>query len=258
MMKHSLLLHYWQFILVKVAANLKAEASRNYLSYLWWVFDPLLNMLVFYLVFGFLLQRGTENFVVFLLTGLIPWLWFSKTVNNSMMSIVQGKGLMMQVHLPKIILPTIIICQDAVKQMVVMLLLLLFIVIYGITPSMCWWALPILLLTQILFVAACAYVVSAIIPFLPDLRFLVAAGLQMLMFGSGIFYSMEMIPDQYHKLFNLNPVANLLNNYRGIFLYNRWPDLQALFLMASGSLIVMFLMFLVLRRLDHVYPRVVL
>ena len=252
------IIHFSQLILVKVAANLQAEASRNYLSYLWWVFEPVLHMLVFYLVFGFLLQRGTEDFVVFLLTGLIPWLWFNKTVSNSMMSIVQGKGLMMQVHLPKIILPSIVIFQDAVKQMVVILLLLFFLIIYGVPPSQCWLALPFLLIAEIVFISACSYVVAAVIPFLPDLSYLVRAGLQMLMFGSGVFYSIDMIPEAYHKFFYLNPIASLLRYYRGILLYNQWPDWQGIFSMVAVASVVIFVMILILRRLDHIYPRVVL
>ena len=254
----SSVIHFSQLILVKVAANLRSEASRNYLSYLWWIFEPILHMLVFYLVFGFLLQRGTEDFVVFLLAGLIPWLWFNKTISNSMMSIVQGKGLMMQVHLPKIIFPSIVIFQDAVKQLVVIVLLLFFLIIYGVSPSHCWFALPVLFIAEIVFIAACSYVVAAIIPFLPDLSYLVRACLQMLMFGSGVFYNSEMIPQDYQKLFYLNPMANLLDNYRSILLYRQWPDWQALFVMFGGSLIVIIIMILVLRKLDHVYPRVVL
>ncbi|MCB2184116.1 MAG: ABC transporter permease [Desulfobulbaceae bacterium] len=250
--------HYIQLIFVKVAANLRAEASRNYLSYLWWIFDPLLNMLVFYFVFGFLLKRGTENFVAFLLTGLIPWLWFNKSISNSTMSIFQGRGLMMQVHLPKIILPTIVICQDAIKQMVVMIMLLVFLFFYGITPTLCWCALPFLLFTQILFISACAYTVSAIIPFLPDLRFLVTAGLQMLMFGSGVFYNANMIPAEYHKWFYMNPMANLLRNYRDIFLNNQWPNWNSLLIISGVSLIAIFVMWRVLHKLDHIYPRVVM
>lgn len=250
--------HYRQLIFVKVAANLRAEASRNYLSYLWWIFEPILQMLVFYLVFGVLLRRGTANFVAFLLTGLIPWIWFQKSVTNSMLSIVLGKGLMMQVHLPKMILPTIVICQDIVKQMVVMVLLLVFLVFYGISPSFCWLALPVLLLTEILLIAACAYFVAAAIPFLPDLRFLVTAALQMLMFCSGVFYSVDMIPAKYHTIFFMNPMAILLKNYRAVLLHNHWPDWQTLFILSGVGCCVIFIMWLVLRKLDHIYPRVVL
>lgn len=250
--------HYVQLIALKVIANLQAEVSRNYLSYLWWVFDPLLHMLVFYLVFGVLLQRGTENFVAFLLTGLIPWLWFNKTISNSMMSIVQGKGLMMQVHLPKVILPTIVIFQDFVKQMIVMVLLITFLLLYGIQPSLYWLSLPFLLLTQIFLIFACGYFVASIVPFLPDLKFLVGAGLHMLMFCSGVFYSINRIPVEYHKLFFMNPMANLLNNYRKIFLYNQWPDWGALLIISGVSLVFIVIMYFIIKRMDYIYPRVVL
>ncbi|HDL08746.1 MAG TPA: ABC transporter permease [Desulfobacteraceae bacterium] len=249
--------HYRQLIFVKVAANLKAEASRYSLSYLWWIFEPILHMTVYYLVFGLLLQRGTEDFVAFLLTGVIPWLWFNKTVSNSMMSIVSGKALMMQVHIPKIVLPTIVIFQDAVKQTVVMVLLLIFLIIYSGMFSLCWISLPVLMGTEIFIIAAFAYFVAAVIPFMLDLRFLVSAGLMMLMFCSGVFYSDKLIPVQYHQLFYLNPMANLLRNYRTVLLHGQWPDWQALLCMAGGSLAGILIMELLMRRLDHIYPRVV-
>ncbi len=259
MKKKQSLKHYIQLIQLKVAANLRAEAARNYLSYLWWIFEPILHMLVYYFVFGMLLARGTENFSIFLLTGLIPWLWFVKTITNSMGSISQNKGLMMQVHIPKIVLPTIVICQDAVKQTVVVALLLLFLVLAGIEPSWSWSALPLLLITQILLIAACAYLVAAVVPFLPDLSFLISMGLQMLFFCSGIFFKVEdVILDKHLNLFYMNPMANLLKNYRNILLYNQWPDWQALIIIVVLSLVFIFVMSLVIRKFDHVYPRVVL
>jgi lipopolysaccharide transport system permease protein len=103
---------YLQLIQIKVAGNLKAESSRDYLGYLWWLIEPVLKMLAYYFVFGMLLSRGTEDYVAFLMTGLIPWLWFAQTVSRSSTSIVSGKALMMQVYIPKIILPTIVICHD--------------------------------------------------------------------------------------------------------------------------------------------------
>lgn len=250
--------HYIQLVVIKVFANLQAEVSRHYLNYLWWVFEPLLHMLVFYVVFGLLLQRGTENFVAYLLTGLIPWLWFNKSISNSMMSIVQGRGLMMQVHLPKIILPTIVIFQDFVKQMIVMALLILFLWLYGIPLNIHWTALPFIMLTQLFFICACSYFVASLIPFLPDLKFLVVAGLQMMMFCSGVFYSTDIIPPQYRQLFFMNPMANLIGNYRNIFLYGLWPDWPALLLIFSLSLVFILIMFLMIKKLDYIYPRVVL
>ncbi|MBL0699762.1 MAG: ABC transporter permease [Desulfosarcina sp.] len=249
---------YSDLILVKVAANLRSETSGNYLGYLWWIFEPALRMLVYYLVFGFLLRRGTDDYVLFLLTGLIPCIWFTRSVAGSMISIIQGKGLMMQVHLPKIILPTIRICQDAVKETVVIILLFIFLLLYGVSPSLPWFALPVMFVTEFLLIAASAYIISAVIPFFPDLRIIVPVGLQMIMFCSGTFYSIDMIPAQYHRLFLMNPVASLLHNYRNILLYNQWPDWNSLLFITAGSLVAIYVMWLVFRRLDHFYPRITL
>lgn len=250
--------HYCELIIVKVAANLRAEASKSYLSYLWWGLEPILHLMVFYLVFGLLLQRGTGDFVVYLLSGLIPWLWFNKSISNSMLSIVQGKGLMTQVHLPKVIFPTIVICQDLVKQSIVIILFLVFLLIYGVPLSLHWLALPLLMLIEFFLISACAFVVAAAIPFLPDLRYLVNTGLMLLMFCSGIFYSMDAIPAEYHKVFFLNPIALLLNNYRRILLYGQWPDWGPLILLSFLSILFLMLFCSILRRFDHIYPRVVL
>lgn len=250
--------HYIQLIAIKVSANLQAEVSRHYLSYLWWILEPLMHMLIFYIVFGTLLKRGTENFLAYLLTGLIPWTWFSRTISNSMMSIIQGRGLMMQVHLPKIILPTIVIFQDFVKQTIVMALLLVFLWLYGIPLNIHWAALPLVILTQLVFICACSFFVASVIPFVPDLQFLVGAGLQMLMFCSGIFYNTKVIPPKYREYFFMNPMANLISNYRNIFLYNQWPDTQSLLLIFQLSLLSVLVLFLILRKLDYIYPRVVI
>ena len=250
--------HYRQFVFVKVAANLRSEAVRNYLSYLWWFLEPLLHMVTYYLVFSLLLRRNTENFVVFLLTGLIPYLWFSRTISHGMSSIVQGRGLMMQVHLPKIIFPTIVILHDAVKQSAIFLILLAFIVVYGINPSPCWLAFPLIILSEFLFITACCYLVAAIIPFLPDFKFLVTAGLQMILFCSGIFYNIEMIAPDYRRIFYLNPMANLLHNFRKVLMYGNWPDWYSLAFISGLSIFVICCMWIIIRRLDHIYPRVVL
>ena len=215
-------------------------------------------MLVFYLVFGLLLRRGTENFVAYLLSGLIPWLWFSKSIGNSTSSIIQGKGLMMQVYLPKLIFPVVVICQDLVKQSIVMLLLLAFLYIYGISCTLTWLALPFLMLVQFFLISACAFVVAAIIPFLPDLRYLVNTGLMMLMFCSGVFYSIDTIPEKYHHLFFLNPIALLLDNYRRILLHNQWPEYGPLLVSFFCSLFFIALFCMIMHRFDRIYPRVVL
>jgi len=250
--------HYIRFVLFKVWANLKSETSRNYLSYLWWIIEPLLQMVLFYLVFGVLLRRGTENFVVFLMTGLIPWLWFSKSLNQGMNSIQQGRGLMMQVHIPKIVFPAISILQNMIKQVVVMILLLIFLLCAGVSPSPHWLLLVALFVTEFLMITCCTIAMALVVPFIPDLRVIIPFFLQALMFGSGVFYSLDMIsPDKRELFYIINPMANLLANYRAILLEHSGPNWMALFLTSLISASLTVILFYISQRLDRIYPRVV-
>ena len=173
-------LRFWQLVVYKVRFNLRSEAAQSYLSYAWWVLEPLLQLGIYYIVFGILLNRGGEGFVPFLISGIVPFLWFSKSVNNSSRSIVQGKGMISQTYLPKPFFPLVVVGQDMVKQTFAFLLMFAFLVYFGYFPSLGWlWFIPIVF-TQLLLIIAACLIVSFIVPFARDLQYLINAAMMML------------------------------------------------------------------------------
>ncbi len=250
---------FWQLVIIKVRFNLRSEATQSYLSYAWWVLEPLLLMAVFYIVFKMLLHRGTEDFVTFLLCGIVPWLWFSKSVNHSGPSIMQGRGLISQVYLPKTFFPLVVIGQDLVKQVFVFLLLLIYLIYDGYSPSIKWlWLIPITF-AQLTFITAACFLAAFLIPFARDIKYLIDACVRMMMFGSGIFYSYEdvLIP-KHREIFLLNPMANLIVNYRKVLLEDNTPMIVPLLLISSLSIIIIVLIHLVMKRFDNTLTRLAL
>ena len=250
---------FWQLVFIKVRFNLRSEASQSYLSYAWWVLEPLLFMLIFYVVFKILLHRGTEEFVPFLLCGIVPFLWFTKTVNQSGMSIIQGKGLISQVYLPKTFFPLVLIGQNSVKQTFVFLLLFSYLVYDGYTPTAQWlWLVPIVL-TQFTLIIAASLVVAFLVSFARDIGYLIDAGLRLMLFGSGIFYSYtDVLIPKHRDLFLMNPMANLIVNYRKVLLENSTPMTVSLLVIFSASIFVIVLMYLVMKRYDNTLTRLAL
>ena len=247
-----------ELIWTKAIFNLRSEVHRNYLSYAWWILEPLLHMGVYYLVFGLLLQRGGENYPVFLLTGLIPWMWFMKAVSGSSNSIIAGQYLMLQVGLPSIVFPLVSLLQATIKEIPVFILLFGFLWLQDITPEMHWWALIPVIAVQALLTMAFASMVAAVIPFVRDLSYLVPTGLMFLMFLSGIFYDYQMISAEWHSLFLLNPMAFLLKCYREIFIDGTLPDMQTLTWWGLGSAVACTMLILAYKRLRYIYPRIVM
>jgi len=242
------------YLFVKTRANLNSEMSRNYLSYAWWLLEPVLFIAVLYLVFGLMLRRGDEQFIYYLSVGVTFWLWFANVVSHSVLSIVGAGPLITQVYIPKVILPLLVICVDSFKQMLVVAILLLFLFFAGFF-SITWLALLPVLLVQLTVVVAASLWVAAIIPFIPDLRFVVTMVLSLLMFCSGIFYDLSVIAADHYSLMMFNPIANLMVQYRSVLLYDQWPDWLSLAKVAATSLFVSALALVFIRHYERYFPR---
>ena len=118
-------LRYLELIIYKGLADLNSEASRAYIGFVWWVLEPLLYMMAFYIAFGLGLRGGGPHMLFFLLCGLVPWKWFSSTVSNGSHTIQNNVGLMQQIYLPKYIMPWISLVTSGVKFLIILTLLVL-------------------------------------------------------------------------------------------------------------------------------------
>lgn len=249
---------FFDLLIFKTIASLKSEVARYYLNYLWWIFEPLLTMSVFYLIFGILLQRGTKHFAAFLMCGVIPWNWFNRSVNNAAGSIQEAWSLMLQVSIPKVFFPLAVFLRDAFKQLFAVILLLVFLLFYPIPVYVTWVCLPVILLVQGILVLGASILCAAIVPFLPDLRFIINTGLSLMFFGSGVFFDAEAIvlPEHRTILYAVNPMAGLLQAYRDILISGDWPDWAYLgYVLVFSSILLAAAVWLV-RHFDAVYPRV--
>ncbi len=248
---------FFDLLIYKTEASLRTEVSRYHLKYLWWIIEPVMMMAVFYVVFGMFLARGTQHFVAFLLTGLTFWNWFAKTVNNASACIIQGKGLMLQVSIPKVFFPLEVILRDCFKLLFSLTLLLIFLFFYPTPVTITWLALPVLLFVQLFLNAGVAILCSAIVPFVPDLKFVITNILQLMFFASGIFYSMESIASpRYRSILYLNPMCGMIKAYRDTLIHGAWPDWYYIAKVFIFAILLLGGAIWLVKRFDHIYPRI--
>lgn len=246
---------YASLVLYKTYADLRAEAARTYVGFLWWIVEPLASMLVYYVVFSVILSRGGENYVAFLFIGVVPWRWFQTTIMKGSGSIVSSRGLMQQVYLPKIVLPLVSLLSDLAKFVVVFLILLVYVVVTGLPIGETYLALPLVLLVQLVFVLGMTLIVAACTPFLPDLRYVLQNVTRLWFFLSGVFYDLEIFSERAQVYLRLNPMAVLLDSYRDIMLRGEWPDVSRLMAILAVSLVLVIVGVWLLVRYDYVYPK---
>ena len=254
-MKH----HYLELIWYKTLAELQAESAKGYIGFLWWIIEPIIYMLTFFVIFGMVFKKGGEGFIPFLLSGLVAWKWFSSAINSSAKAISKkNAGIMSQVYLPKYIFPTITVITNTIKFLVVFAFLLLALVIAGYKPTVAWLALPVLIAIQFLLILAFAWLLSSVMPLFPDLQLILTNIMSLLFFCSGVFFDISKVPGTLGFILKLNPVAVLLESYRTILIGGEWPDWKYLGLVLVIAIIVLWGGSRILHRYDRIYPKVLI
>ena len=246
-----------ELILVKAWAEIKSEASRAYIGFAWWFIEPILYMGAFYLLFGTGLRYGGEHFVYFLLCGLLPWKWFASTLSNGSQALPANIGLIYQVYLPKYIFPLVTVTVNTAKFLLVLPLLLLFLHLSGFAAGASWLALPALIVCQFLLIAASTALLSGIIPYLPDLRYVIDNGLLLMMFLSGVFFDLNAFDGLLGMLLRLNPVAVLLDGYRTILIDGAWPTAASFGYLLAWAAAPGLLAWWLLKRIDRTVIKVI-
>ena len=247
--------NYLQLVTYKAYADLRSEAAKTTIGFLWWVLDPLLFMIIFYVVFGLIMKHGTEDFISFLLIGLVTWRWFQNTISHGANSILAGRGLMRQVYVPKVIFPLVVILTDLVKFAFVFSILLLYLFLAGFGIGHAYLALPIVLIVEFILIVGLTLLIAALVPFFPDLKFFNDHLLHVLFYMSGIFFAGSSISAKYQPYFYLNPMANIIEAYRDILMHNTWPSWTALAIVAGLGIVLMLFSEHLINRNDHLYPK---
>ena len=215
---------YRDLLTYRVLFEARKDARQFYMGALWWILEPAAQIAVLYLVFGVLLQRGGPGFVGFLVVGFVFWRWFDGSCKKGMQAMLSAAPILTQIRLPAWLFPVTDILSVAVRFAIILLLLMLFAVLYSGQFGAAYGFLPPVLLLNLLLVLSIGTLLSVLTPFFPDSIKIVENLFTLLFFCSGIFYDIDKMSSTVSGFLYWNPVAALLNIYRGIMLEGAAPD----------------------------------
>lgn len=239
----------------KAYADLKAEAARTHVGVAWWFLEPVMSMAVYFAVFSVGLRNAPENYVSFLLVGLVAWRWLQTAVVHGSATISSSANLIQQVKFPTILLPLASFLFNTFKFSIVFATLLIYLAWTEAPMGQHWLALPAVFAVQGFGVCGLALLAAGLTPFLPDLRLVIQNLLRLAFFLSGVFYDVEAFPSEVRDYFRLNPMTVVIEAYRESILEAQWPDWGHLALVAAAGAGGLVLGAWLLFRFDHVYPK---
>jgi lipopolysaccharide transport system permease protein len=203
-----------------VKRDLKVRFQQTFIGVLWIVLQPLIQMLIFYVIFGILIKVPTNGipYPVFYLSGFVIWQLFSQVVNSSAYSLLGNVGIITKAYFPRLTLPLSTTIGAIIDYLVSFSVLLVFLLAnhYPITSR--YLLLPFLVLLTLIFSLGVGLLFGALMVVFRDTKNLLAFILQIWMFITPIMYPITIVPEKYRIVFYLNPLTGLITAFRWVVL----------------------------------------
>lgn len=251
--------HYLELVRELTLREIKVRYKQSVLGYAWVILNPLIQMLVMAAVFSHILRFpsiGTP-YTLFLYVGLLPWTLFTSSLTSSTAILVQSSALLKKIYFPREIFVVSILLSKVVDFALASSVFLLFLVYYH--HSLTWyvlWFIPIFLI-QALFTFALSLLLSAFNLFYRDIQYVLSLLLTVWMYLTPVIYPTEVFPASYRLVFQLNPLAVIINAYRQVILSGGAPNLTSLAVALVSSLVLLILSYRIFKKLEGVFADIV-
>ena len=245
---------YGNLIWMLVVKELKARYRGTFFGFLWSFLNPLIAMLTYVLIFSIYMKVEMENYSVFLLSGMLPWIWFSSAVNEASNSIIANGGLIKKIALPTEIFPFVYVASNLLNFLLSIPVLMILLVVLKVKMGAGLLFFPVLALIQYVFTLGAALTVASITVKFRDCIYLIPNVIQIWYFLTPIMYPVTVIPEKYRFFLKYNPFAYFAVAYQDIFLHNRIPSLHATMSMSAFSAAVFIAGVFVFQHFKDAFP----
>ena len=229
---------YREFLYTNVKKDIRGKYKASFLGVLWSFINPLLQVLVYAIVFPYIMRVQTPHYLVFLICGIIPWTWFVNSLMGGTTSITNNANLIKKVYFPREILPISTVTSGVVNFAISCIIIVIFALIDGIGLSWHIVFLPIIMLLQYMVSLGIVFITSAINVYIKDVEYMVTFLMNLLFYATPILYSADMFKDsKFSIIFKLNPMAYIVESYRNIFYAHEIPGLKTLGILLAFSIV---------------------
>ena len=209
-----------------VSRDFKTKYKRSALGYLWSFLNPLLSMLVQYIVFSTLFQSDIENFPVYLLTGIVLFNFFSDAVGQGLGAIVINAALITKVYVPKYIYPVTKVASSSINLLISIIPLFIVMLLTGQPFRKSLLLLPFPLICLLVFCVGMSLLLSSSMVFFRDTQYLWGIVSLAWTYATPIFYPADIIPDKFILIQKLNPLYHYIRFTRELLIAGVSPSIQ--------------------------------
>lgn len=209
-----------ELLYLLVQKDLKVRYKSSVLGYVWALANPFIFAFVYWIAFKFVMRVQMENYSIFLITGMFPWIWLSTGIIQATKIYQTNSSLVKKINLNRAILPLSAVTGEMVHFLFAMPAIVAFLVFTGVENlHFSWlWQIPLLIVLQLLFAYPVALIFAVANVFVRDVEYLVGVAFSALFFATPMVYPLSMVPAEYQRYFEANPLHALIHSWRSVLL----------------------------------------
>ncbi len=240
-------------------SDLKLRYKQTSLGAVWAVLQPLLTMVVYSVFLGRLARVPSDGipYPVFVYTALVPWTYFSNALTQSSLSLIRHERVITKVFFPRLIIPLSAVAAGLVDLGITFILLVGIVVYYGIVPGIAILMMPVFIVVATVTALAVSLWLSALNVQYRDVRYTVPFLTQVWMFVTPVIYPSSLVPERWHVLYGLNPMAGVVEGFRWSLLGQENPSVPILLMSATMTLVILIGGLYYFRRMERTFADVV-
>lgn len=242
---------YREMIYMMVRREIRGRYKGSVLGFFWTFLNPLLQFIVYAVVFSTIMRMNIEQFYIYLFVAFVPWFFLATAIPQGAVCIQTQSNLVQKIYFPRMVLPISTVVTAFVNMLLSELVVFAVLLISGFGISYHIAALPIVWLIQFLFVLGIVLVVSSLTVYIRDLAHILDIIVMAWFYATPIVYPPEMLPAQFLWLMQINPMYGIIDGYRKILYYKCWPDFSLMIMACVLGLITIAVGIVVFQRLQR-------
>lgn len=240
------IISYKEFLKSNVKKDVRGKYKGSFLGVLWSFINPLLSVVVYAIVFHYIMRFQIDHYLIYLISGIIPWTFFTTALNAGMNSILFNADIIKKVYFPRIILPISSVTSCLVNFLISCCIIVVFALFSGVGISVYLFLFPFIAIIQYIFILGVVFIASALEIYVRDIEHIINFFVSMLFYVTPILYTFDYVPEKFSWILKVNPLAYIIEAYHSIFYYKTMPnivDLGIIFLFSIAMFFVGYIIF---------------
>lgn len=242
---------YREMIFSLVRKDLKTRYKGSVLGFLWTFVNPLLQLVVYSVVFSVIMRVQMDKYYMYMFVGLLPWIFFCNCVQGGATSVMAGQDLLKKIYFPRLVLPIASVSGAFMNMLFSMVVMFAALFVSGKGVSVHIVYLPLLLLLLYFLGLGLAFVFSACNVYLRDLEHILGIITMSMFYVTPVLYPVSMVPERFLKLLYLNPMTPMVLAFQDVLYYQRAPHLDTLIIVVAYALIALVAGYFIFQRLQR-------